>query len=725
IWQHFAFVYDGTHVYLYLNGTLVSSIAASGSFATTIMPFDIGLCPLSGFNFYYNGGIDEVSLWKKALTASQIQNIMTHEISVDSATAQGLLLYYKFNQGIPGSNNTSITKLHTEVNSPIYDGVINNFTMTGVVSNFEGTIDTSSQIITFSTIPTKLINSPPFVLTATASSGLTVGYNIVSGPAILSGDTVILAGTPGTVVIKAYQHGNAQYDSATSIINSFDVVDPNINVPKIDPRHPLAGNVHVTPPLSKIQLAAIATINYTPLFSVQSVSFKIDGQTPTIPTTDFGNGCYTAWWQPSGYGSHTVEILATNNYGAVSDTTFDINIDSTATDTTYQAFSSIWVNSNVPSFVVDGELPSFLGAYDTIIATLSITCPTGGCDPWDRISSVEAKSHEGNWFEIIRYITPYGIACTHKIVLTDYESLLKGKVSFRVNLGTLGNGYLYTLKFDYKKGTPPHKYSQVTNIWENNYNFGYYPNLQPVSVFNYTFPSGVVSSKLKLISTGHGSGSDNTNNAAEFYEATHHIHINNVDSFAQHNWVTCNPNPDNCSPQNGTWQYSRAGWCPGSIAHPFDYNLTTYIPSNNIAIKYVLFPGYIDMCSPAYPPCVSGTTCTDCSGGTIPILDVDCNLVNFFDNPPGNPVIQAVKELKDFEIAVYPNPSTGIFNLTSNNKPENVCNVTIYNLFGNHVKEFQWNGENTTFNLSNNAAGIYIMKVSNKDKVEIKKLMVR
>ena len=96
---------------------------------------------------------------------------------------------------------------------------------------------------------------------------------------------------------------------------------------------------------------------------------------------------------------------------------------------------------------------------------------------------------------------------------------------------------------------------------------------------------------------------------------------------------------------------------------------------------------------------------------------------------PVNPQIQAsVNDLKptySSQLNIYPNPSTGLFNLTANNKPDKVCDVKIYNMMGNVVKEFQWNGENTTFNLSNNASGIYIMKVSNKDNVEVKKLMVR
>ena len=726
IWQHFALVYNGTNAYFYLNGVQVATVAATGTYTTAAdVGFEIGYSPCAvAPNFYYNGGIDEVSLWKKALTQGDIQNIMNHEIGVDTAVAQGLQLYYKFNQGVPGADNTSITTLHNEVaaNSPLYDGTLNSFAMTGTTSNFEGSIDTSSQIITFPSLHTKLISSPPFVLNATTTSNLPIVYTVVSGPATVSNDTVHLAGTAGTVVIRASQPGNAQYDSAASVVNSFDVVDPNLNLPIVDPRHPLAGNVYVTAPLSKIQLAAVASINYSDLFSVQSISFKVDGGTP-IPATSFQNGHYTAWWLPASYGAHVIQILATNNFGAVGTTTVNVNIVANSVDTTATAFSNIWLSSGGFTSTVDGNLPSFLGAYDSIIATLTVSCPTGGCGAWDHTCSLEAKSHEGNWFEIIRYITPYATACTHKIALTDYESLLKGKVTFRITCPTGDNGYLYALTLNYKAGTPPHKYSQVSNVWENNYDFGHYGALQPVSIYNYTYPANVLSSKIKLVSTGHA-GPNNTSNAAEFYDATHHIHVNNVDSFAQHNWVTCNPNPDNCTNQAGTWQYSRAGWCPGSIAHPYDYDMTTYITSGHLNLQYIFYPGYVDQCSAFYPGCVTSSSCT-CSDGLNPILDVDCNLINFYDVPPSDPLMNSVIESKDFGIAVYPNPSNGMFNLSSNNKPDKVCDVKIYNLMGNVVKEFQWNGENTTFNLSNSASGVYIMKVSNNNKVEVKKLMVR
>ncbi len=723
VWQHFAFVYDGTHTYFYLNGNLVSSATASGTLALGTTPFAIGRSIFSNLNFYYNGNIDEVSVWNKALTQAEIQGIKNNEINMASSPV-GLLMYYKFNQGVPGGNNTGISTLHNEVaaNTPLYDGVLTNLALTGTTSNFEGTLNTTFQAISFSQLPTKLTTAAPFKLNATASSGLPVGYTVLSGPATLHNDTVVLTGTAGTVKIKAYQNGNAQYDTATPITNVFDVVDPNLNVPTIDPRHPIAGNVYM-PSLAKIQLAALATINYPTLFSIQDLKFKI-GST-TITAHDFGNGHYTAWWQPPTYGSYTIQILSTNNFGAVGSVNVNINVVPANSDTTVQAFSGVLINTGIPTVTVDGNLPSFIGAYDTIIATLTVSCPSGGCGAWDHTASIEARSHEGNWFEIIRYITPYATACSHSINLADYESLLKGKVTFRVTCGTFDNGYLYALNFTFKHGPTAHMYSQVTKVWDGSYLFGDYVTQQPVSVYNYTYPASVLSSKLKLISTGH-MGPNNTSNAAEFYEATHHIYVNNTNTFAQHNWVTCNPNPDNCMPQSGTWQYNRAGWCPGSIAKPYDYDMTTFIPTNNIALKYVFYENYTDQCNSHYPPCVSVSGSCDCTDGANPFLVVACNLINFYDAPPANPLMQNVKELrKDFGIAVYPNPSNGMFNLTSNNKPNSMCNVVVYNLMGNIVSQFEWNGDNTTINLTNFATGVYIMKVSNKDGVEIKKLMVR
>ena len=85
----------------------------------------------------------------------------------------------------------------------------------------------STQTINFNEIPNKLTTDNPFMLVASASSGLPVFFEFVSGPAYLqNGSTVILTGNPGTVTIKATQAGNGQYSTAPEITRSFEVLAP-------------------------------------------------------------------------------------------------------------------------------------------------------------------------------------------------------------------------------------------------------------------------------------------------------------------------------------------------------------------------------------------------------------------------------------------------------------------------------------------------------------------
>ena len=83
------------------------------------------------------------------------------------------------------------------------------------------------QTITFGSLADKLTTDPAFSLNATASSGLTVSFSIVSGPATISGNTVTLTGAEGTVTIAANQSGDVNYNPAPSISRSFQVTAPN------------------------------------------------------------------------------------------------------------------------------------------------------------------------------------------------------------------------------------------------------------------------------------------------------------------------------------------------------------------------------------------------------------------------------------------------------------------------------------------------------------------
>ncbi|MEL6193559.1 MAG: PA14 domain-containing protein, partial [Bacteroidota bacterium] len=84
------------------------------------------------------------------------------------------------------------------------------------------------QSITFPPIANKAISSPPFNVSATASSDLTVSYSIKSGPASVAGNIITLDGTTGTVVVEATQAGNSLFDPAPPVTQSFKVEEATL-----------------------------------------------------------------------------------------------------------------------------------------------------------------------------------------------------------------------------------------------------------------------------------------------------------------------------------------------------------------------------------------------------------------------------------------------------------------------------------------------------------------
>ena len=66
-WAHVAATYDGATLRLYVDGTLVASVAATGAIATSTGALRIGGNTLWGE--YFQGLIDEVRVYNRALTA--------------------------------------------------------------------------------------------------------------------------------------------------------------------------------------------------------------------------------------------------------------------------------------------------------------------------------------------------------------------------------------------------------------------------------------------------------------------------------------------------------------------------------------------------------------------------------------------------------------------------------------------------------------------------------
>lgn len=364
-------------------------------------------------------------------------------------------------------------------------------------------------------------------------------------------------------------------------------------------------------------------------FNITTVEFKINNVVMAANNLD---SSYELWWTPDSYGSHELIITANNDNGDTDILTKTVNVISSASNQTVPVFQDVVIdfNSTGREFEAFYELPQSVGAYDMITANLDVSCPgvAGGCDDWDRYATIQVLDPSGNWVEVIRYITPYGVPCNHSIEVTDYAFLLQGNVKFRVFIDTWGTGgWNINLTLDYNAGTPMYKYDYVLPFWTSAYDFGNPANLQPVEQVEVFFSPNILAAKLKLMSTGHGWGVNNTGNAAEFYNALHHIHVDGVSTFNQSLLQLCNPNPDGCQPQNGTWTYNRAGWCPGAISHGDDYSLDSFISSGKIDLDYVFQESYIDLCHPNHPDCVTGVTCDDCNAGYNPHYFVSAKLI--------------------------------------------------------------------------------------------------
>ena len=84
-------------------------------------------------------------------------------------------------------------------------------------------IEKSTQVITFESISDQIFEDGTLTLLATASSGLAVNYEVVSGPATVTGNVVSFTDI-GTVVVKASQPGDNSFFAADPVQQSFDVV---------------------------------------------------------------------------------------------------------------------------------------------------------------------------------------------------------------------------------------------------------------------------------------------------------------------------------------------------------------------------------------------------------------------------------------------------------------------------------------------------------------------
>lgn len=351
--------------------------------------------------------------------------------------------------------------------------------------------------------------------------------------------------------------------------------------------------------------------------------------------------------------------------------------------------------------------PSDLTMVDTIQLRIQLNCPAGGCDPWDRFANLRIVKN-GEEYEIGRYMTPYKKACGWAVDVTDYRNLLTDTVILKSFIDTWVNpAWLVTYHFDLKAGVPAYSYVKVDNLWQHE-NIVYGDTINPsqllLPAMNFTTEPGAAQTIVRVVNTGHGQG--NTNNAAEFSQKTHHLVINDDTVYSHLLWRNdCSSNPT-CSNQQGTWQYARAGWCPGKAVDPVDFDITGNI-SPGIQEKYEYkLQEYFNACSPGNPGCTTSGSCPDCNynynGHTEPHYKIHIQVLQRFTSPL---TIKNKRTDKKLQVVIYPNPSQSIVYVNAN---EPVKSLTIFSLLGEELaKTFS-----TEFiSVKHLPEGMYLLKI--------------
>ena len=263
--------------------------------------------------------------------------------------------------------------------------------------------------------------------------------------------------------------------------------------------------------------------------------------------------------------------------------------------------------------------------FSSINLHFALSCPAGSCDPWDRVGSyglVLANGSESpTYLELSRFITPYGVGAEWDVDVTDLRPLLTGEQTSRVFIDTwvgpgsgFGNGWSVTATFEFVGGTPAREVLAAIPVWQGaNENrrlvYGDPARSIPSQLPDATvaLPEGTTSAALRTFITGHGQG--NADNCAEFCPRDHTFTVNAV-PFTENIWrddcrTTAAPN------QQGSWQYARAGWCPGAKTYDWTIDLGA-ISEPTLTVGYDV-QAFENTCRPEANPCAGCTLGTGCA----------------------------------------------------------------------------------------------------------------
>lgn len=230
------------------------------------------------------------------------------------------------------------------------------------------------------------------------------------------------------------------------------------------------------------------------------------------------------------------------------------------------------------------KLPDDNRKWEKILMVRTLKCDKQtkrdkyACGEWDYSTHTFLFLKDGRKIELENFVTPYGKGLYLNgekgwdfiYDVTDYAPVLKGEVEIKS-----GNQQeLLDMKFLFIEGTPVRDVISVENIYKQG-SFKY----EHLALDSVLKPRKLILDKngygymLRARISGHGHYGPR--NCCEWDSKTHTYFNRGEVLFRWNVWKNCGDNP--IYPQGGTWQFDRAGWCPGTPVDTYDFELTNKV----------------------------------------------------------------------------------------------------------------------------------------------------
>ena len=258
----------------------------------------------------------------------------------------------------------------------------------------------------------------------------------------------------------------------------------------------------------------------------------------------------------------------------------------------FEIFNHVMLNNATPVREKDISLPPGIFAYGRVILTLDIHDAGPDWDKWDRYGSLYIVRANGEKYDILPFVTSFRTPGRWAVDVSRFRPWLAGPVKFALEAGRdfeKNKGFMLSVGLDFHHGTPEFEPYRVIPLWvgtarygsaENHFGDFFAPQAEMID-------AQTTAAELFITATGHSPvGEFTPSGRTVTFVPERGGDPANEKRFANTLWKSDNYlNP--VRPQSGTWKFSRAGWAPGDIVHPWLIDLTPYImPGRTAELRY-------------------------------------------------------------------------------------------------------------------------------------------